>query len=69
MVRISAQNLLNRTKREVFRGYDGDSFDEILANRANGDLDEFEIERDRSGRLFQLTARFAFELDAGDGGA
>ncbi|HTU10784.1 MAG TPA: TonB-dependent receptor [Allosphingosinicella sp.] len=60
VIRLSAQNLLNRTKREVFRVYDGDSFEEILDNRANGDLDEFEIERERSGRLFQVTARFAF---------
>ena len=60
VVRLSAQNLLNRTKREVFRKYDGDSFEEILDNRLNDDLDEFEIERERSGRLFQVTARFAF---------
>lgn len=60
VLRLSAQNLLNRTKRELFRKYDGDSFDEILENRANGDLDEFEIERERSGRLFQATLRVAF---------
>jgi outer membrane receptor protein involved in Fe transport len=60
VLRFSVQNLLNRTKREVFRKYDGDSYEEILENRFNGDLDEFEIERERSGRLFQVTARFAF---------
>jgi outer membrane receptor for ferrienterochelin and colicins len=60
VLRFSVQNLLNRTKREVFRKYDGDSVEEILENRANGELDEFEIERERSGRLFQVTARFAF---------
>ena len=60
VLRLSAQNLLNRTKRETFRKYDGDSFDEILENRANGELDEFERERERSGRLFQATLRVAF---------
>ncbi|WP_114953663.1 TonB-dependent receptor plug domain-containing protein [Sphingosinicella terrae] len=60
VLRLSAQNLLNRTKREVFRKYDGDSFEEILDNRAAGDLDEFELERERSGRLFQATLRVAF---------
>lgn len=60
VLRFSAQNLLNRSKGEVFRVFDGDSFDEILANRASGDIDEFEIERERSGRLFQLTLRAAF---------
>lgn len=60
VLRATASNLLNRTKRELFRTYDGDSFGEILANRAAGDLDEFELERERSGRLFQVTLRAAF---------
>lgn len=60
VVRLSAHNLLNRAKRETFRKYDGDSLDEILANRAAGVLDEFERERERSGRLFQVTLRAAF---------
>ena len=60
VLRLSAQNLLNRSKRETFRKYDGDNFDEILENRASGDLDEFELERERSGRLFQATIRAAF---------
>lgn len=60
VLRLSAQNLLNRTKREYFTKFDGDSLAEVLENRANGDVDEFEIERERSGRLFQVTARFAF---------
>lgn len=60
VVRLSAQNLLNRAKREAFRKYDGDSYEEILENRANGDLDEYELERERSGRLFQVTLRAAF---------
>ncbi len=60
VIRATASNLLNRSKRELFRKYGGDSFDEILANRAAGDLDEFELERERSGRLFQVTLRAAF---------
>ena len=60
LVRFSAQNLLNRAKREYFTKFDGDSFEEILENRAAGDVDEFEIERERSGRLFQVTLRAAF---------
>jgi outer membrane receptor protein involved in Fe transport len=60
VLRLSAQNLLNRSKKEDFRKYDGDSLDEVLENRANGDLDEYEIEREKSGRLFQVTLRAAF---------
>ncbi|HVJ02264.1 MAG TPA: TonB-dependent receptor, partial [Sphingomonas sp.] len=58
--RISAQNLLDRVKKEDFRKYDGDSFAEILENRAAGDLDEYEIEREHSGPLVQFTLRAAF---------
>jgi outer membrane receptor for ferrienterochelin and colicins len=60
VLRFSAQNLLNRRKDEIFRKYDGDSFAEVLENRADGDLDEFEIESERAGRLFQVTLRAAF---------
>lgn len=60
VLRLSAQNLLNRKKKEDFRKFDGDSLEEILDNRANGELDEFEQERERAGRLFQVTLRAAF---------
>ena len=60
VLRFSAQNLLDRAKRETFRKYDGDSLAEILENRAGGEMDEFEKERERSGRLFQVTLRAAF---------
>jgi outer membrane receptor protein involved in Fe transport len=60
VVRLSAQNLLDRVKYEDFRKYDGDSLEEILDNRADGDLDEYEIEREHSGPLVQLTLRAAF---------
>lgn len=58
--RVSAQNLLDRIKKEDFRKYDGDSYAEILENRAAGDLDEYEIEREHSGPLVQFTLRAAF---------
>lgn len=60
VLRVSAQNLLDRVKYEDFRKYDGDSLEEILANRATGDLDEYEIEREHSGPLVQFTLRAAF---------
>ncbi|MDG5487652.1 TonB-dependent receptor [Sphingomonas sp. BGYR3] len=60
VLRFTVQNILNRRKKEDFRKYDGDSFEEILDNRAAGDLDEYEIERERSGQLFQVTLRAAF---------
>ena len=60
VLRVSAQNLLDRVKYEDFRKYDGDSLEEILANRAAGDLDEYEIEREHSGPLVQFTLRAAF---------
>ncbi|MDP5279753.1 TonB-dependent receptor [Sphingomonas sp. DG1-23] len=60
VVRLSAQNLLDRVKYEDFRKYDGDTLAEILDNRAAGDLDEYEIEREHSGPLVQLTVRAAF---------
>ena len=60
VVRLSAMNLLDKEKRETFHKYDGDSVEEILDNRANGDLDEYEQEAERSGVLYQVTLRAAF---------
>lgn len=60
VIRLSAQNLLDRIKKEDFRKFDGDSFQEVLDNRAAGDIDEYEIEREHAGRLFQVTLRAAF---------
>ncbi|GAA0640031.1 TonB-dependent receptor plug domain-containing protein [Brevundimonas lenta] len=60
VVRLSAMNLLDKEKRETFWKYDGDSVEEILDNRANGDIDEFELESERSGVLYQVTLRAAF---------
>jgi outer membrane receptor for ferrienterochelin and colicins len=60
VLRGTVQNLLDRKKKENFRKYDGDSYDAILAARAAGDIDEYELERERSGQLFQITLRAAF---------
>lgn len=60
VVRLSAMNLLDKEKRETFWKYDGDSAEEILDNRANGDLDEYELESERSGVLYQVTLRATF---------
>lgn len=60
VLRLTVQNILDREKKEDFRKYDGDSLAEILENRAADDLDEYEIERERSGQLFQVTLRAAF---------
>ena len=60
VLRASVQDLLRRSKDEEFRKYDGDSYDEILASRAAGDVDEFELERERAGPLYQVTLRATF---------
>lgn len=60
VVRLSAMNLLDKEKRETFWKYDGDSVEEILDNRANGDLDEYELESERSRVLYQVTLRATF---------
>ncbi|WP_189488359.1 TonB-dependent receptor plug domain-containing protein [Asticcacaulis endophyticus] len=60
VVRLSAQNILDAEKAEVFRKYDGDSIDEIIANRRADDLDEYERESEKSGVLYQLTFRATF---------
>lgn len=60
VVRLAAMNLLDKEKRETFRTYDGDSVDEILANRVAGEVAESERESERSGVLYQVTFRAAF---------
>lgn len=60
VVRLAAMNLLDKEKRETYRTYDGDSVDEILANRVAGEVAESERESERSGVLYQVTFRAAF---------
>ncbi len=60
VLRFSAHNLLNAAKKETFFKYDGDTVAEILENRANGDVDEYEVESEKSGVLYQVTLRATF---------
>lgn len=60
VLRFAAMNLLDKKKTERFRTFDGDSVEEILQARINRDVDESELERERSGILFQVTLRAAF---------
>lgn len=60
VVRLAAMNLLDKEKRETYRTYDGDSVDEILANRLAGEVHDSERESERSGVLYQVTFRAAF---------
>ena len=60
VVRFSVQDILRRTKSEDFRKYDGDNYAEILANRRAGEIDEYELEREQAGPLYQITVRAAF---------
>ncbi|HYE44726.1 MAG TPA: TonB-dependent receptor [Caulobacter sp.] len=54
VVRLTGQNLLDSSKAEVF-----DKFGS-LADQASRDYDEYEIETERAGPVFQLVARWAF---------
>lgn len=54
VVRLTGQNLLDSSKDEVF-----DKFG-TLADQAARVYDEYEVETERAGPVFQLTARWAF---------
>jgi outer membrane receptor for ferrienterochelin and colicins len=60
VMRLSVQDILRRTKSEDFRKFDGNNVAQILTSRAAGDVEEFEIERERAGPLFQATLRATF---------
>lgn len=53
-LRLSAANLLNAKKKEVFHKFD------TQADQINRDYDEYELESEQAGRRFQLVARWAF---------
>lgn len=53
-VRAVASNLLNASKDEVFNKFAG------LADQQNRRFDEYEIERESAGPVFQIMARYAF---------
>jgi outer membrane receptor for ferrienterochelin and colicins len=60
VLRFTAANLLDRSKNEDIRIFDGDSVAQIVAARIDNDVSESEAERETSGRLFQITLRAAF---------
>ncbi|MEG3087783.1 TonB-dependent receptor plug domain-containing protein [Sphingomonas sp. PB4P5] len=60
VLRFSVQDILRRTKSETFRKYDGGSVTDILNNRRTGNVDEYELERENAGPLYQVTIRAAF---------
>ena len=49
-----APNLLDASKDEFFRKFDNE------ADQADRDYDEFEIESENAGPVFQLIARYSF---------
>ncbi|MFU7527630.1 TonB-dependent receptor plug domain-containing protein [Qipengyuania sp. ASV99] len=53
-IRAVGSNLLDSTKDEVFNKFDN------VADQLARDFDEFEIESERAGPVFQLVARYAF---------
>lgn len=53
-VRLTGTNLLNAIKDETFHKFD------TLADQIDRDYDEYELESEEAGRVFQLVARYAF---------
>ncbi|MDZ7628446.1 MAG: TonB-dependent receptor [Parvularculaceae bacterium] len=60
VARLTATNLLDAEKLEVFELYDGDSGAEFADAIRNGDIDGFEVEREESSRVYSFTVRLAF---------
>jgi outer membrane receptor protein involved in Fe transport len=54
VLRLTGQNLLDSSKDEIF-----DKFGN-LADQASRDYDEYEVETERAGPVFQIVARYAF---------
>ena len=53
-VRAVGSNLLDGRKREVFNKFD------TIGDQVDRDFDEYELESERAGPVFQLVARYAF---------
>ena len=53
-IRAVGSNLLNGAKRETFNKFDN------LADQQARDFDEYELESEKAGPVFQLMARYAF---------
>ncbi len=54
VIRLTGSNLLDANKRETFNKFT------TLASQETRDFDEYELEREKAGPVFQLTARMAF---------
>jgi outer membrane receptor protein involved in Fe transport len=54
VVRLTGSNLLDANKRETFNKFT------TLASQQTRDFDEYELEREKAGPVFQLVARMAF---------
>lgn len=53
-IRAVGSNLLNGRKRETFNKFDN------LADQVDRDFDEYELESEKAGPVFQIMARYAF---------
>ena len=53
-LRLTGSNLLDARKDEAFHKFD------TLADQLDRDYDEFEIESEQSGPVYQLVVRYAF---------
>ena len=53
-LRAVGSNLLNGKKREIFNKFD------TIEDQVNRDFDEYEIEAEQAGPVFQLVGRYAF---------
>jgi iron complex outermembrane receptor protein len=53
-IRAVGSNLLDGQKREIFNKFDN------LEDQVDRDFDEYELESERAGPVFQLIGRFAF---------
>ncbi|MDZ4813900.1 MAG: hypothetical protein SGI99_15000 [Pseudomonadota bacterium] len=53
--RLTGSNLLNARKNEFFNKFD------TVADQIDRDFDEFELESEKAGPVFQLIARYAFD--------
>jgi outer membrane receptor protein involved in Fe transport len=53
-IRLTGSNLLDASKDEIFNKFD------TLGDQLDREFDEFELETEQSGRVYQLIARYAF---------
>lgn len=53
-IRAVGSNLLNGAKREVFNKF------RTIDTQSTGTFDEYELESEKAGPVFQLMARYAF---------